>query len=411
MTKHTEYYDILKVNTNASTRDIKKAYRKLALKYHPDKCTGNKEEAIKTFQTISTAYEVLVDENARSQYNKFGPNANSKNNHSTNPHDIFKHFFGGGGGFGGFQNAQNTNRIRKGAPMKSILRVNLKDLYNGVQKKIAITRKRICKTCDGKGGDVSKTTLCMVCKGHGLINERRQIGPGFIQQTSRPCHSCKGKGRSIPVSERCESCLGKQIIQKKDIFNIEIPAGAPDGHVVTLFQEGDELPGVLPGDIHLKIETNKDSVFTRKGNNLYTMHTVPLQFALNEYSFILNHLDGRKLKIMSSPSEVISPDYVRCVPDEGMPSMGSIHEKGQLVILFKVAFPKTLTKHAQLKIKKVFDELKLVSNSNNNNTDVDNSDEVVECIMQPFQDTPECKRSPQKEVDGEHINAPQCHQQ
>ena len=146
---------------------------------------------------------------------------------------------------------------------------------------------------------------------------------------------------------------------KKDIFEIEILPGTKNGHIITLFQEGDELPGTLPGDILLKIETQKHKVYTRKGHNLYMIQNVPLHYALSQYSFEIEHLDKRIIRIMKSSNEILSPDCVRCIPNEGMPHGNGSCERGDLIVLFKIDFPKRLTHKQQEQIKKTFESLQI----------------------------------------------------
>lgn len=359
MSGHREYYDVLGVSSSASQKEIKTAYRKKALQYHPDKCKGDKDEAAKKFQKIANAYEELKDENTRANYDKFGPTmGKNKSSNTPNPHDIFKHFFNGGvPGFQGFQGFGGTNKSKskKGKTIHSVLHVPLKDFYNGLEKKIAVTRKRKCVTCDGHGGDICKRVSCQMCRGVGMINERRQIGPGFIQQFSRPCPQCKGKGQSIPTEFKCKPCNGVGIVPKKDVFNITIPAGAPDGYTITLFQEGDEYPGCLPGDIVLKIKMSKDPQFERIGNDdLLLSCDVCLSHALGDHDFKITHMDGRMLHIIKSSEDILSPQCIRQIPNEGMPILNSPAERGTLFVQFKIIFPTRLETDQRRKLKDIF---------------------------------------------------------
>lgn len=371
MTKHTEYYDILGITPNASERDIKKAYRKLAMKYHPDK---NKDDtsAAEKFANISSAYEVLSDENKRKQYDQFGKDGKRAQFHRGNPHDIFSTFFGGGGHPFGQSRQQGPRKAAKGKSVTTVLRVSLSDLYTGVERKIAITRKRKCATCKGVGGDPSKLKTCALCRGSGNIVERKQIGPGFIQQCSRTCPSCSGKGKSFAPNSCCVQCSGKQYIDKKDIFKIDIPPGAPPGHTITLYQEGDETNCVLAGDIVLKIEESPNDQFTRRGDNLYMIQHVPLHEALGQYSFTINHLNGDKVHIRKDDDDILSPDAVRCIDGKGMPSHKQPGSFGKLVILFKVDFPQKLT-------PKQREQLALFTNSSNSS-----SSDIKQLTLQPF---------------------------
>jgi len=380
MPNSTEFYDLLHIKSDATQKEIKKAYRKLALKYHPDKNNGDKS-AEEMFQRISRAYEVLSDDTTRKQYDQFGPDFEKQNHgmRGQNPHDIFASFFGRHGMPG--MRTRPPSGPRKNKSTKSILTVDLEVLYTGLTKKIAITRKRCCVSCKGEGGDVSKRVICPLCKGVGKVHERRQIGPGFIQQMIRPCNKCRGKGRFFPIEAICSACKGNQIVMKKDIFEIEILPGTKDGHCFTLFQEGDELPGTntIPGDVILQLKTKQHHTFTRKGHNLYMIHHVPLHYALSEYSFEIQHLDKRTLKFLKSANDILSPDCVRCIKNEGMPCGNGAQERGDLVILFKVDFPTALTSEQQSQIKKTFEVLRVPPSYKKNTNDA-----MCEYVLQKY---------------------------
>lgn len=352
MTRHKEYYDTLRVATTATQKEIKKAYRKMALKYHPDK---NKDDpnAAERFAKLSTAYETLGDEAKRRQYDRFGTGTGRQSSGfaGTNPQDMFARFFHRQSHFS--QSQQHRAVPAKGKTTVNNIRVSLNDLFTGVQKKIAITRKRKCVSCQGVGGDASKLDSCPVCRGVGMVNERRQVGPGFIQQITRPCSNCSGKGTLFAPGGKCLHCNGAKCVDKKDVFTINIPPGASAGFTFTLYQEGDETNCKVAGDIVLKVVEIPHDTFTRRGDNLYIVHHVPLLNALGAYAFSIQHLDGTTIKIQKNTNDILSPDTVRSVPGKGMPSVNNVGTSGKLVILFKIDFPKKLLEHHKLLLRQL----------------------------------------------------------
>nr|XP_055219897.1 dnaJ homolog subfamily A member 4 isoform X3 [Gorilla gorilla gorilla] len=216
MVKETQYYDILGVKPSASPEEIKKAYRKLALKYHPDK---NPDEGEK-FKLISQAYEVLSDPKKRDVYDQGGEQAikegGSGSPSFSSPMDIFDMFFGGGG---------RMARERRGKNVVHQLSVTLEDLYNGVTKKLALQKNVICEKCEGVGGKKGSVEKCPLCKGRGMQIHIQQIGPGMVQQIQTVCIECKGQGERINPKDRCESCSGAKVIREKKIIEVHVEKG------------------------------------------------------------------------------------------------------------------------------------------------------------------------------------------
>ncbi|KAM5292368.1 dnaJ homolog subfamily A member 4 isoform 3-T3 [Ctenodactylus gundi] len=216
MVKETQYYDILGVKPSASPEEIKKAYRKLALKYHPDK---NPDEGEK-FKLISQAYEVLSDPKKRDIYDQGGEQAikegGSGSPSFSSPMDIFDMFFGGGG---------RMARERRGKNVVHQLSITLEDLYNGVTKKLALQKNVICEQCEGIGGKKGSVEKCPLCKGRGMQIHIQQIGPGMVQQIQTVCIECKGQGERINPKDRCESCSGAKVIREKKIIEVHVEKG------------------------------------------------------------------------------------------------------------------------------------------------------------------------------------------
>ncbi|XP_075425302.1 dnaJ homolog subfamily A member 4-like isoform X4 [Ascaphus truei] len=216
MVKETAYYDTLGVKPNANPNEIKKAYRKLALKYHPDK---NPDEGEK-FKLISQAYEVLSDPKKRDLYDKGGEQAIKEGGMSgssfSSPMDIFDMFFGGGG---------RMNREKRGKNVVHQMSVSLGDLYSGASRELALQRNIVCDKCEGRGGKKGAVETCPTCEGRGIQVHVMQIGPGMVQQIQTMCSDCHGEGERINPKDRCKHCSGSKVVRDKKILEVDIKKG------------------------------------------------------------------------------------------------------------------------------------------------------------------------------------------
>ncbi|XP_051143147.1 dnaJ protein homolog isoform X2 [Andrographis paniculata] len=332
---NTKYYELLGVSKSASQDDLKKAYRKLAIKNHPDK-GGDPEK----FKEIAQAYEVLSDPEKREIYDQYGEDALKEGmggggGGGHNPFDLFETFFGGGG-------SSRGRRQRRGEDVIHPLKVSLEDLYNGMSKKLSLSRNVICRKCKGKGSKSGASTTCPGCQGSGVKVSIRQMGP-MIQQMQHACSDCKGTGETINHKDRCPQCKGEKVVQEKKVLEVVVEKGMKHGQKVTFPGEADEAPDTVTGDIVFVLQQKDHPKFKRKDDDLFMVHTLSLTEALCGFQFILTHLDNRQLLIKSEPGEVIKPDQSKAINDEGMPMYQRPFMKGKLYVQFSVDFPESLS--------------------------------------------------------------------
>lgn len=335
MVKETGFYDILDVKPTATDAELKKAYRKLALKFHPDK---NKEQgAEEKFKQISMAYEVLVDPKKRELYDKGGEEALKGGGpgdfHS--PMDIFDLFFGGGGRRGG----GGRGGPRKGKDVIHQLKVPLEDMYNGSTRKLALQKNVICNKCEGRGGKEGAVQKCGNCRGTGMYVRIQALGPQMVQQIQSVCGDCRGEGQIIDPRHRCKNCQGKKIVKERKILEVHIDKGMKDNQQIRFSGEGDQDPDLEPGDIVIVLDEQEHERFRRRGNDLIMTMQLELVEALCGFQKTVTTLDNRVLVITSLPGEVVKHEAVKCVMGEGMPIYRDPFEKGRLIIQFGVSFP------------------------------------------------------------------------
>ncbi|CAF1355318.1 unnamed protein product [Adineta steineri] len=321
MVKDTKYYDILGVQPAATVDEIKKAYRKLALKLHPDKNPDNDPEQ---FKQLSQAYEGM----------KEGPGAGGF--HGSDPFDIFNMFFGGGGGGGPFGGGRQDHR---GKNLVHQLAVSLEELYNGAVRKLALQKNVICDKCEGRGGKKGAVSKCGTCNGSGFVVRVNQIAPGMIQQMRSHCSDCEGQGEKINAKDKCKTCDGKKIVRERKIIEVHIDKGMDDGKKITFSGEGDQEPGLEPGDIIVVLDEKENATFKRDKTDLHMNMQITLTESLCGFQKAIKTLDNRQLVITSLPGEVIKPGDLKCILNEGMPVYRNPMEKGRLVLHFDVKFP------------------------------------------------------------------------
>lgn len=278
-----DYYEVLGVNKTATDDELKKAYRKLAKKYHPDANPDNKKEAEAKFKEVNEAYENLSDPQKRRMYDQFGhngPQGFGGNSTGGNYYsyttsgfdgfdmgdlgDIFSSFFGGG--FGG-RTTKQSNGPKKGNDLRHNMEITFEEAYTGVKKEIQINRNEECETCHGTGAKPgTKVETCHVCNGTGQVRQVQNTILGQMQ-TTRTCTNCHGDGKVI--KEPCSTCRGKGKVRKQAKVSINIPAGIDDNQTVVLRGEGEPgEKGGPKGDIYITVHIKRHSVFSRKGDNV-----------------------------------------------------------------------------------------------------------------------------------------------
>ncbi|KAF7414954.1 hypothetical protein HZH68_003443 [Vespula germanica] len=337
MVKETTFYDVLGVKPDCSPEDLKKAYRKLALKYHPDKNPNEGER----FKQISQAYEVLSNPEKKRIYDQGGEQALKEGgmggNGFSSPMDIFDMFFGGAfGGRGG------RRRERKGQDVIHQLSVSLEELYNGTVRKLALQKNVICDKCEGIGGKKGSVEQCTSCHGSGMQVQIQQLGPGMLQHMQTMCSECKGQGERINPRDRCKQCVGRKTMRDRKILEVHVDPGMMDGQKIVFSGEGDQEPELEAGDIVILLEEKEHDVFKRSRNDLVMRMHLELVEALCGFQKIIRTLDGRDLVITSLPGTVTKHGDVKCVLNEGMPIHKDPFTHGKLIIQFVVNFPKSI---------------------------------------------------------------------
>ncbi|XP_023225961.1 dnaJ homolog subfamily A member 2-like [Centruroides sculpturatus] len=331
----TKLYDLLGVSRHATDAEIKRAYRKLAKEYHPDK---NPEQGEK-FKEISYAYEVLSDPNKRVVYDQQGLKGLQGGAHEGfGAEDLFSHIFGGGL-FGGMGMGSGRRRKQRGEDTIHPLKVSLEDMYNGKTAKLQLSKNVICRTCEGQGGKPGALQQCRSCRGRGVKVTYRQLGPGMIQQMQSDCPDCNGEGEMINERDRCKTCKGKKVVNETKILEVHVDKGMREGEKIYFRGEGDQQPSVEAGDVIIVLQQKPHEVFQREGNDLFMTHKVNLTEALCGFNIVIQHLDGRDIVMKNPPGDVIEPGTVKGVVGEGMPIYRNPFEKGNLYVKFDVQFP------------------------------------------------------------------------
>ncbi|KAI9758666.1 MAG: cytosine deaminase [Chaenotheca gracillima] len=343
MVKDVKFYDILGVAPTASDAELKTAYKKGALKHHPDKNAHNPAAAEK-FKDLSKAYEALSDPQKRSLYDQYGEEGLEQGGAGggMSAEDLFSQFFGGGGAFGGmFGGGMRETGPKKARTIHHVHKVSLEDIYNGKISKLDLSKSIICPKCDGRGGKEGAVRKCTGCDGQGMKTMMRQMGP-MIQRFQTVCPDCQGKGEIMKEKDRCKQCSGKKTIVGRKILHVHVDKGVRAGTKIDFPGEGDQMPGVLAGDVQFEIGIKPHPRFQRKDDNLFYHAEIDLLTSLAGGEIHIQHLDNHWVTVPIPRGKPINPGDVKLIRGEGMPSYRH-HNYGDLYVQFDVKFPEDLT--------------------------------------------------------------------
>ena len=363
MAEKRDYYEVLGVNKNATDDELKKAYRKLAKKYHPDANPNNKEEAEAKFKEVNEAYENLSDPQKRKMYDQFGhagpqgfggaggPFGGQGGYYSYNGSgfdgfgdfgdlgDIFSSIFGGGFG-GGRSSSAKKQGPRKGADLNVRLDISFEQAFSGVEKEIVVTRDEECNLCHGTGAKPGSSPIkCPTCHGTGQVTQVQNTILGQMQ-TTRTCNTCHGTGEVI--NEPCEHCHGKGTIRKQPKIKVKIPAGIDDNQTVVLRGEGEPgKKGGPKGDLYIIVRIKIHSLYTRKGNNVFCEIPITITQATLGAELEIPMVDGTKEKYKISEGTQTGTKFT--IRNRGFKTINS-NATGDFIFTVVVQTPKRLTK-------------------------------------------------------------------
>ncbi|CAK4673351.1 unnamed protein product [Aphanomyces euteiches] len=349
---HDDYYEVLGLEMDASESDIKKAYRKLSLQYHPDKNKGNADAEAK-FQKISRAYEILSSPELKDIYDFEGEEGLQRHqNQGNRPPNPFEQLFGGGGG-------------RQRGPDAAVeVAVTLEELYNGGEKSVTFRKNVICRKCRGTGAKDGKTQPCKTCGGQGVVLVNQQMGPGFTVQMQQQCPKCGGRGKTFKT--KCPYCNGHKVVEEMKTITGTIERGMPSTHEIVFEREGEQHPGVMPGNVIMRLVQQPHRVFrfvgkssrsiltcrlSRAGDDLHAQVQISLKDALLGFDIALPHLDGHKVSVAADG--VTKPFEVRRIAEEGMPHHHVPSQHGDLYIQHNIRFPTQLTEAQKELVKRL----------------------------------------------------------
>ncbi|WP_400191996.1 molecular chaperone DnaJ [Hymenobacter sp. B81] len=356
MSTKRDYYEILGVAKNASGDEIKKAYRKVAIKFHPDK-NPDDPTAEDKFKEAAEAYEVLSDEQKRARYDRFGHQGvggAGGNGHGPSMEDIFSQFgdiFGGGGGFESFFGGggqRGGRRVRKGSNLRIKLKLDLEEVANGVEKKIKVKRYTACNGCQGTGAkNGTELKDCGTCHGQGQVKRVVQTMLGQMVSSST-CPTCHGEGKI--VSQKCDVCHGEGRQLAEEIIPINIPAGVAEGMQLSMSGKGN-FPerGGVPGDLLIQIEEEPHEFLKRDGNNVVLDQYISIIDAALGASIEVPTIEG-KVKVKIDPGT--QAGKILRLRGKGIPDLNG-YGKGDQLIHVNVWTPKNVTGEERAALEKL----------------------------------------------------------
>ncbi len=361
-----DYYEILEVDKNADADTLKKAYRKKAIEYHPDKNPGNKE-AEEKFKEAAEAYEVLSNPDKRARYDRFGHagmsgaagnntggfysgGGMSMDDIFSNFGDIFGDAFSGFSGFSGFGGGRSSQRraVSRGTNLRVKVSLNLQEIAHGAAKKLKISKHISCSQCSGTGAKNSNAyTTCQTCHGSGQVAHVQQTIFGQMQSVS-VCPTCRGEGKII--TEKCAACHGEGFVQGEELVNINIPAGVAEGMQMTVTGKGNAARhGGVPGDLIVLIHEERHPELERDGSNLLYDHYLSFPDAVLGTTIEIPTIDGKARVNIPKGTQ---PGKVLRLRGKGLPELNS-HRTGDLLVHLNVWIPKKLSREEELSIEQM----------------------------------------------------------
>ena len=353
-----DYYEVLGVSKSADATEIKKAYRKLALKYHPDKNPGDKE-AEEKFKEAAEAYDVLSNEEKKRRYDQFGHAGVGGAGQGgfgggMSMDDIFSQFgdifgsFGGFSGFGGFGGGRSARRVNRGTNLRVKVKMNLQEIATGIEKKIKVKKYVACQHCNGTGAKDGKSySTCSTCKGSGQVTRVQNTILGAMQTTST-CPTCEGEGKII--NEKCTFCNGEGVLMSEEVISINIPAGVGEGMQLSLSGKGNAARrGGVNGDLIVLIEEEEHPELVRDGNDLLYNVFIGYPEAVLGETVEIPTIEGKvkvKIEAGTQPGEILR------LRGKGLPDVNG-YGKGDLLAKVNVWIPKNLSKDEKKLVEKM----------------------------------------------------------
>lgn len=350
-----DYYNILGVQKGASKDDIKKAFHKLAHKYHPDKKDGDESK----FKEVNEAYQILSDDQKRAQYDQFGsagPQGGFGNGQGFGGFDFGGFQQGSGGGFEFdlgdmfgdlFGGGRNRGRQRRGSDLQTSINLDFKESIFGVEKEIRITKPSMCNTCKGNGAKPgTNLETCSQCNGKGSVRNIQRTILGSIA-TEQVCDKCHGTGK-IPKTP-CETCKGKGIVNETRTIKVTVPAGIQNGETLRLGGMGEAISGGPSGDLYIRVSVTPHKTIIRQNNDLVTSLNIKLTDALLGTQYAIETLD--ETMPLTIPSGTKVGDSITL---KGLGVPINDRKRGNFIIKLNIKLPEKLSKHA----KEVIEELK-----------------------------------------------------
>ena len=368
-----DFYEILEVQRNATKEEIKKAYRKQAIKHHPDKNPGNKESE-ERFKEAAEAYEILSDDNKRARYDQYGhagvggASGGGGFGQGMTVEDIFEHFgdiFGGFGSFGGFGGGSHRGgggrHVNKGSNLRVKVKLNLQEIALGVEKKLKVQKYISCQHCNGTGADKGTAfSECSTCRGTGQVTRVTNTFIGQMQTTSA-CPTCEGEGRII--KSKCTFCYGEGIIKDQEVITVKIPAGVANGMQMSVNGKGNAARrGGVNGDLLILIEEEDHQDLLRDGNDLIFNLYLSFPDAALGSTIEVPTVDG-KVKIKIEPGT--QPGKILRLRGKGLPEVNG-YGQGDLLVNINVWVPKNLNKDERKIIEKFTESSSFTPNPDKN---------------------------------------------